>query len=332
MDNVRVVVDAMGGDNAPSVVVDGTIQAINQEKNIIAILVGKEDVIKKELEKYQYNKDQIEIVHADEVIKNTDSPVMSVRRKKTSSIVVGLKLVKDGHADAFVSAGSTGAVLAGGTLIVGRIKGIERPALASLIPNSKGFTLLLDIGANVDCKPSFLVQFAKMGAIYYESFLGTTNPTVGLVNNGAEETKGNALTKEAYSLLKEDESINFIGNVEARDIPAGVANVVVCDGFVGNVILKYTEGFATAMLGMIKNALLSTFVSKIGALMIKKAMKKMLKSFDYSEYGGAPLLGLNGLVVKTHGSSNAIAIKNTVLQCRTFHKEKVNEKIKKKIL
>jgi glycerol-3-phosphate acyltransferase PlsX len=312
MDYLRVAVDAMGGDNAPGSVVAGCIEAINQVNNIQVLLVGKESLIQEELKKYNYNKEQVVIIHADEIIE-------------------GLKLVKEQEAEAFVSAGSTGAVLAGGTIIVGRIKGIERPALASFIPNEKGFTLLLDVGANVDCKPTQLVQFAQMGSIYFESFMNKQSPSVGLVNIGEEEEKGNVLAKETYALLKEEASINFAGNVEARDISKGHVDVAVCDGFVGNVILKYTEGFAMSLLKMIKQSLMSKFVSKIGALLIKGSLKDMMKTLDYTEYGGAPLLGLNGLVVKTHGSSDATAIKNTILQCNTFYKEKVNDKIKQKL-
>lgn len=332
MNYLRVAVDAMGGDNAPNSVVTGCVEAIKLEPNIQIYLVGKEELIKAELKKFEYNSKQLVIVNADEVIENCESPVMAIRNKKNSSIVVGLKLVKEQQAEAFVSAGSTGAVLAGGTIIVGRIKGIERPALASLIPNEKSFTLLLDCGANVDCKPSQLVQFAQMGSIYYENILGKKSPRVGLVNIGEEEEKGDMLSKEAYALLKEDTSINFCGNVEARELPSGNYDVVVCDGFVGNVILKYTEGFAMSLLGMIKKALLGSFISKVGALMIKGSLKKMMKTLDYTEYGGAPLLGLNGLVVKTHGSSDAKAIKNTILQCNKFYQEKVNEKIKQSLM
>lgn len=332
MSYLRIAVDGMGGDNAPNSVVEGCIEAISKEKKIQLLLVGKEKVLKEELKKYNYNKEQIIIVNADEIIENSESPVMAIRRKKSSSIVVGLKLVKEKEAEAFVSAGSTGAVLAGGTIIIGRLKGIERPALASFIPNEKGFTLLLDCGANVDCKPSQLVQFAKMGGIYYESFMKKENPTIGLLNIGEEEEKGNILSKETHALLKETPTINFAGNIEARDISTGKVDVVICDGFVGNIVLKYTEGFAMSLFSMIKKSLLSSFTSKIGALLIKKSLKDMMKALDYTEYGGAPLLGLNGLVVKTHGSSDSKAIKNTILQCNTFYQEKVNEKIKLNIL
>lgn len=331
MNYLRVAVDAMGGDYAPNSVVAGCVEAVNQEKNIQVLLVGKQDLINDELKKFHYNKEQIVVVNAEEVIENSEPPVMAIRRKKDSSIAVGLRLVKEKQAVAFVSAGSTGAVLAGGTMIVGRLKGIERPALASFIPNEKSFTLLLDCGANVDCKPSQLHQFAQMGAIYYESFIGNKTPRVGLVNIGEEEEKGNMLSKETFLLLKEDAGLNFGGNIEARDIPKGNFDVIVCDGFVGNVILKYTEGLADYLFKMIKKSLLSSFIAKLGALMIKGSLKKMMKGMDYTEYGGAPLLGLNGLVVKTHGSADAKAIKNTILQCNVFSKEKVNEKIMEKL-
>lgn len=331
MDKITVAIDAMGGDNAPAVVVEGCIAAIKQEKNIKVLLVGNEELIKQELQKYEYDSEQVKIIDAKEVIENTESPVIAIRKKKESSMVKGLGLVKQKEADAFVSAGSTGALLAGGTLIVGRIKGIERPALGSLIPNNNGFSLLIDCGANVDSKPSYLVQFAKMGSIYYESFLGISNPKVGLINIGDEEEKGNNLTKETYSLLKEEETINFVGNVEAREIPSGAAHVVVCDGFVGNIILKYTEGFAMSLFGILKKAFLSNTKSKLGALLLKGSMKTMMKKFDYTEYGGVPLLGLEGLLVKAHGSSDAKAFKNAIIQCKTFVEQNVNEKIKQKI-
>jgi glycerol-3-phosphate acyltransferase PlsX len=331
MAGVRVVVDAMGGDDAPGVVVRGCVDAINQEKDIKIILVGKEDAIQEELNMLNYNKDQLEIVHAADVIENTDSPVMAIRRKKESSLVKALNLVKEQKGDAIISAGNTGALLAGATLIIGRIQGVERPCLATLLPNRKGFSLLVDSGANVDCKPSYLVQFAQMGATYYEGIMGISEAEVGLVNIGVEDTKGNQLAKEAYTLLKDNKTISFLGNVEARDIPNGDANVIVCDGFVGNVILKYTEGFASTIFDLIKEAVTAGTISTIGALLIRKSMRRMKKKFDYTEYGGAPLLGLKGLVVKTHGSADAKAIKNTVLQCKKFHDEKINEKILSKI-
>ena len=323
----RVALDAMGGDNAPGEIVKGAVDAVNSRKEIEVILTGKEEVIKQELAKYTYPEEQIRIVDATEVIETAEPPVMAIRRKKDSSIVKAMKLVKEGEADAFVSAGSSGAVLVGGQVIVGRIKGIERAPLAPLIPTAKGVSLLIDCGANVDARPSHLVQFAKMGSIYMEHVIGVKKPKAGIVNIGAEEEKGNALVKETFPMLKACEDINFIGSVEARDIPSGVADVIVCEAFVGNVILKLYEGLGATLISKIKGGMMSTLRSKIGALLVKPALKETLKTFDASEYGGAPLLGLNGLVVKTHGSSTAKEVKNSILQCVQFHEQKINEKI-----
>lgn len=328
----KVVVDAMGGDNAPFEIVKGAIDAVNENNQVKVILCGKEDAIKQELEKYTYDQTRVEIANASEVIATDEAPVMAIRKKKDSSIVVGLNKIKDGSADAFVSAGCSGAVLVGGQLIAGRIRGIERAPFAPLIPTEKGVALLLDAGANVDARPSHLVQFAKMGSVYMENVIGVKNPRVAIVNIGAEEEKGNALVKETFPLLKNCPEINFIGSIEARDIPAGYADVVVCEAFVGNVILKLYEGVGLTMIKMIKGGLMSTFRSKIGALLIKPALKSTLKTFDVKEYGGAPLLGLNGLVVKTHGSSKAGEIKNSVIQCVTFKEQNIKEKIKEKVI
>ncbi len=331
-DLVKVAVDAMGGDNAPLEIVKGAVEAVNESKSIKVFLVGKETLIQEELKKYSYDKERIEIVHAEDVITNDEAPVMAIRRKKESSIVVAMKLVKEKEADAFVSAGSTGAVLVGGQLIVGRIKGVERPPLAPLIPTMKGVSLLIDCGANVDARSSHLVQFAKMGSVYMEHVVGIKNPKVAIVNIGAEEEKGNMLVKETYPLLKNCNEINFIGSIEARDIPYGKADVIVCEAFVGNVILKLYEGLAGALISKVKEGLMSTLRSKIGALLIKPALKQTLKQFDASKYGGAPMLGLNGLVVKTHGSSNSVEIKNSILQCIAFKEQNINEKIKMNVM
>lgn len=328
---VNIALDAMGGDNAPGEIIKGAIEAANADKRVKLFLVGKEPAIQEELKKYEYDPSQVEIVHAEEVIEMSEPPVMAIRRKKDSSIVKAMYLVKDGTCDAFVSAGSTGAVLVGGQVIVGRIKGVERPPLAPLIPNENGVSLLIDCGANVDARPSHLVQFAKMGSIYMESIMGVKNPRVAIVNIGAEEEKGNALVKETYPLLKNCPDINFTGSIEARDIPAGAADVIVCEAFVGNVILKMYEGVGSVMLKKVKSGMMTSLRSKIGALLVKPALKKTLKSFNTDEYGGAPMLGLNGLVVKTHGSSKALEIKNTILQCVTFKEQKINEKIKEVI-
>ena len=328
----RVAVDAMGGDNAPVEIVKGAVDAVNANQKIKVYLTGKEDVVKAELSKYTYDTERIEVVNADEVIETAEPPVLAIRKKKNSSIVVALNLVKDGTCDAFVSAGSSGAVLVGGQLIVGRIRGIERPPLAPLIPTEKGCSLLIDCGANVDARPSHLVQFAKMGSVYMESVMGVGKPRVAIVNIGAEEEKGNALVKETFPLLKNCPEINFIGSIEARDIPTGYADVIVCEAFAGNIILKLYEGVGATLIKKVKAGMMTSLRSKIGALLVKPALKKTLKTFDLQEYGGAPLLGLNGLVVKTHGSSKAIEIKNSILQCVTFKEQKINEKIKDKVI
>lgn len=330
-DRTIVALDAMGGDNAPKEMIKGAVQALVKTDAVQVLLVGKEDVIRAELAQYTYDKARIEVVNATEVIETAEPPVNAIRRKKDSSIVVGMKLVKEGQADAFVSAGSSGAVLVGGQVIVGRIKGVERPPLAPLIPTEKGASLLVDCGANVDARPSHLVQFAKMGSIYMEHVVGIKNPKVGIVNIGAEEEKGNALVKETFPLLKGEKNINFIGSVEAREIPHGQADVIVCEAFAGNIILKLFEGVGSVLISEIKKGMMGSLRSKIGALLVKPALKKTLKSFDSSEYGGAPLLGLNGLVVKTHGSSTAKEICNTIIQCVTFKEQKINEKIKESI-
>ena len=328
MDEItRVAVDAMGGDNAPDEIVKGVVEAVGLREDIKVFLVGKEELVKEKLKAYSYKEDQIEIVDAQEVIEMAEPPVAAIRKKKDSSIVVGLNMVKRGEADAFVSAGSTGAVLAGGQLIVGRMKGVERPPLAPLIPTAKGVSLLIDCGANVDARASQLVQFAKMGSIYMERIVGVKKPRVAIVNIGAEEEKGNALVKEAMPLLKACTDLHFIGSIEARDIPFGAADVIVCEAFVGNVILKLYEGTSSMLLSQVKKTLMSSARTKLGALLIKPALKQTLKGFDASQYGGAPMLGLKGLVVKAHGSSNASEVKQSVIQCVQFSKQKINEKI-----
>lgn len=330
-DMVKIALDAMGGDNAPSEIIKGMVEALKEADDIYVYLVGQEDVVKAELEKYEYDKNRVEVVHASEVIETAEPPVMAVRKKKDSSLVKALYMVKDGTCDAFVSAGSSGAILVGGQLIVGRLKGVERAPLAPVIPTEKGCALLIDCGANVDAKAHHLVQFAKMGSIYCKNALGIENPRVAIVNIGAEEEKGNALVKETFPLLKATEGINFIGSIEAREIPAGAADVIVCEAFVGNVILKLYEGTASALVRQIKKGLMSTLKSKIGAALAMPALKKTLKTFSTEEHGGAPLLGLKGLVVKTHGSSKAIEVKNSLLQCKTFKEQNINEQIKEQL-
>ena len=328
---IKVAVDAMGGDNAPAEMVRGAVGAVTLRQDIKVALVGQQDIIKDELEKCAFGGSQIEIVHAEEVIETAEPPVMAIRKKKKSSIVIGMNMVKDGSADAFVSAGSSGAILVGGQVIIGRIKGVERPPLAPLIPTEKGVSLLIDCGANVDARSSHLVQFAKMGSIYMENVLGVKRPKVAIVNIGAEEEKGNALVKETFPLLKNSPDINFVGSIEARDIPHGDADVIVCEAFVGNVILKLYEGVGATLIGMVKQGMMQSTRSKVGALLVKPALKETLKAFDASQYGGAPLLGLKGLVVKAHGSSKAQEITNSIIQCVTFKEQEINEKIRKNI-
>ena len=331
-ERTRVAVDAMGGDYAPSEIVKGAVAALNRNENIEVTLVGDETSIKEELNKYDsYPTDRVRILPTTEVIETAEHPVNAIKKKKDSSMVVGLKEVKLKNADAFVSCGNSGALLVGGQLVAGRIKGIKRAPFAPLIPTEKGVSLILDCGANVDARSDHLVQFARMGSIYMEHVMGVKNPKVAIVNIGAEEEKGNALVKETFPLLKECKDINFVGSVEARDIPKGDVDVIVCEAFVGNVILKLYEGLASTLVHVIKKGLMSTLISKIGAAMASTALKKTLKSFDASEYGGAPLLGLNGLVVKAHGSATSKEIANAIEQCVTFKEQNITEMITKSL-
>ena len=328
---IRVAVDAMGGDNAPFVTVKGAVDALKESSSLKVFLVGKEDIVNAELSKYDYDKSRIEVVNATEEIEMAEPPVMAIRTKKDSSIVKAMYMVNHGEADAYVSAGSTGATLVGGQVIVGRLKGVDRAPLAPLIPTEKGNSLLIDCGANVDARSNHLVQFAKMGTVYMENVMGIKNPTVAIVNIGAEEEKGNALVKETFPLLKNCPDINFIGSIEARDIPSGFADVIVCEAFTGNVILKMYEGVAKSMMHVIKKSMMGSLKTKIGALLIKDDLKKSLSDYSMDKYGGAPMLGLKGLVVKTHGSANDIEVKNSILQCVTFTEQKISEKISAKL-
>jgi len=330
---VNIAVDAMGGDNAPYEIVKGCVDALKKSDLIKVYLFGNEEAIKECLEKENasFDTNRLELINCSEEIEMSEPPVNAIRKKKDSSIVKGMQAVKEGRCDAFVSAGNSGAVLVGGQTIVGRIKGVERAPLAPLIPTQEGAALLVDCGANVDARPTMLLQFAKMGSIYMENIMGINNPKVGIVNIGAEEEKGNMLVKESFPLLKNCPDINFIGSVEARDIPKGECDVIVCDAFVGNVILKFYEGTGKTLLKTIKDALMTNIKTKIGALLIKSTLKETLKKFDVSEYGGAPLLGLNGLVVKTHGSSTAKEVTTTLLQCISFKEANINQKISDKI-
>ena len=331
-EKTKVVLDAMGGDHSPGEMVLGAVNAVKEKDNLFVYIVGPSDRIQAELDKYEYPKDQIEIVHASDEITCHDAPVQAIRGKKDSSMVVGLRMVKEGKADGFVSAGNSGAVLVGGQVLVGKMKGIERAPLAPIVPTLKGVSLLVDCGANVDAKPSNLVQFAQMGSIYMENALKIERPTVGILNIGAEEEKGNALVKETYPLLKECKGINFIGSVEARDFIYGAADIVVTEAFAGNVMLKTIEGVASGLFKLIKNSITATPVSTIGAALVKPQLKNVAKIFDATEYGGAPLLGLNGLVVKIHGNASHKEVKNALFQVEMFRSQDVNGKIKEQLL
>lgn len=334
---VKVALDVSGGDNAPYEIIKGAVLAVNENTDLKIYLVGQTDVINKTLDDLKINgikikNDALEIVEAPDIITNDEAPVMAIRRKKDSSIAVAMRLVKDGKADAFVSAGSTGAILAGGQLIIGRLRGIERSPLAVLIPTQTGVAMLLDCGANVDSRSSQLIQYAVMGSIYMKNILDIESPKVAIVNVGTEEEKGNALVKETYPVLKSRNDINFIGSIEARQIPYGDADVIVCDAFVGNVILKLYEGVAGVLLSSLKKGFLSSLISKIGAFLAKRSLKKTLAAFDITRYGGAPMLGLNGLLVKTHGNAKSIEVKNSIIQCISFKNQGINDKIKKYLL
>ncbi len=331
MSNIIIAVDAMGGDNAPFEIVKGCVSASKEHKNIKIILVGREDDVQNELDKYEYDKLKINVINADEIIATDEVPTSAIKNKKNSSMVIGLNLVKSGEAAAFISAGNTGALLTGAVTIIKRIKGVERPALGTLMPMENGkSSLLIDAGANVDAKPSYLVQFAKMGSVYMENVMGIENPKIGLINIGAEKEKGNTLTKETYELL-EQADINFVGNIEARDLFLGEVDVMVCDAFVGNVVLKFAEGFVKSIMRIIKRELLAGFLSKIGAMLSAGAFKRLKKYFDYSKVGGAPFIGLSGLVVKAHGNSEEKDIVGAINQCIKFIESDIVNKIQEKI-
>ncbi len=328
---VRIALDGMGGDNAPVEIVKGAVDAVNKYENVSIVILGDEHQIAEELGLHDYPKDKISIFPTTEVIEMAEHPVNAIRTKKDSSIVKGLHLVKDGECDAFLSGGSTGAILVGGQTIVGRVKGVERSPLVPMFPTLNGFSLLIDCGANVDSKPSQLVQYAKMGTIYKKEMMGVENPTVGIVNIGAEEEKGNALVKETFPLLKACKDINFVGSVEARDIPEGVVDVMVCDAFVGNVILKLYEGTASALMKAMKKGMMSSLRGKIGGALVKPSLKKTIVAYTAADQGGAPMLGLKGLVVKMHGNSTAIECSAAIKQCLRLHEADIVGKIRDSI-
>ncbi|RDY28696.1 phosphate acyltransferase PlsX [Romboutsia weinsteinii] len=324
---MKIVIDGMGGDNAPRSNVEGAVKAI-KEYGVELIITGDKELLENEFSNYEFDRSKLEIVHTTEIIENEDKPVKAIRSKKDSSMVVALNLVKQGKASAIVSAGSTGALLAGGLFVVGRIKGIDRPCLCPVIPNvARGMTLIADGGANVDCKPRNLVEFAAMSNIYAKKVLDMESPKLALANIGTEEGKGNDLTKKAYEELK-NLDLNFIGNMEARDVINAYTDIIVCDGFTGNMLLKSAEGVAMSVMKLIKETLLSSTKGKIGAMFIKDDLRQLKSFMDYAEYGGAPLLGVNGGVIKAHGSSNSKAIKNAINQGIKFAEGNVVEDIK----
>lgn len=322
--SMKVAVDAMGGDFGPRVTVEGALKA-SREYKIEALLVGLEDLIKKEFDRLDHSKTKITIINAAEAI-GMGEGMLSIRRKKRSSIRVGAELVKKGEAEAFVSTGNTGAVVYISKKILGALKGVEKPALSLLVPSLTGLTLLIDVGANVNCRPHHLEQFGVMGHIFMESVLGLKNPRVGLMSVGEEDSKGNELTKEVFERLQSS-SLNFIGNIEGKDIYSGKADIIVSDGFTGNVALKVSEGVVETFFYMARTELMKNFFSKIGLFLMKRNLKKIYKKIDYAEYGGAPLLGINGVCIIGHGRSNPNAVKNAVGLARDFVQNKVQEKI-----
>lgn len=328
---MKIILDGMGGDNGYSAIVHGAVLALKEMKHEI-VIIGRKEIIEKELKKYSYDKNRLILVDATEEITNEEAPVRAVRTKKDSSIVKGLNMIKEGRGDVFISAGSTGALLSGGLFILGRIQGIDRPAIACIYPIVGGkASLLVDAGANAECKPNNLLEFGIMGNIYMEKVLGRTNPRVGLVNIGVEVKKGNTLVRSAYELLKESK-MNFVGNVEARDVPKGACDVIVADGFTGNVVLKLTEGLAWNILQVLKRMFTQGLKAKLGAALLVDKLGDLKQQFDYSEYGGAPILGVKGAILKMHGASGAKAVKNTILKSIPFVEGKVVETIQNSVL
>ncbi|NLB42278.1 MAG: phosphate acyltransferase PlsX [Clostridiales bacterium] len=324
---MRIIVDGMGGDHAPKEIVKGSVEAA-LDYGIDITLTGDKQLLEQELKSLNAPMDRFEIIHTTQVITMEDSPVKAIKGKSDSSMVKAMEMIRKDSDSVLISAGSTGALLAGGLLKVGRIKGIDRPALTALLPFRKKSTLLLDMGANTECKPVNLIQFAIMGTVYMESVVGIKNPTVGLLNIGTEETKGSELYKSAYKLMIETKDINFVGNIEAREVPEGVVDILVCDGFTGNIVLKYTEGFAHSIFSMLKESMMKSTRSKLGALLLKPSLVSLKKGLDSNEIGGAPLLGINGGIIKAHGSSNATAIKNAIRQGKLHAENDVLRQIK----
>jgi glycerol-3-phosphate acyltransferase PlsX len=324
-----IVVDAMGGDNAPDAEIEGVIKAV-KELPVAVILVGREELIRKVLKQYDVKGMAIKIVHASEIISMNESGATAVRKKKDSSIHVACRLVRDGNADGFVSAGNTGAVMAISKLVMGTLESVDRPGLAAVLPTKNGASVLIDVGANVDCKPHQMVQFAIMGHIYSKNILHKPKPTIGLMSIGAEQSKGNELTREVYKILSASK-LNFVGNVEGRDVYDGKTDVIVCDGFTGNVALKISEGLIEAMLMLLKEELSRNWTSKVGALLTQQSFRSLKRKLDYSEYGGAPLLGVRGISIICHGRSNSNAIKNAIRVANEYCEMKTNDRIQREI-
>lgn len=329
---MRIIVDAMGGDNGPSVVVEGVIEAILEKGNKIEeiLIVGKKEMLIKELDKRQGSDLPIQIIHASEVIEMEESPAVAVRTKKDSSIVVAMKLLKEKKAEAIISPGNTGAVMASALLNLGRLEGIARPAIATLIPTNKGMSVLLDVGANVDCKPKHLFQFALMGQVYAKYILGIKSPSIGLLSVGEEKGKGCGLTNATYDLLKST-SLNFIGNVEGRDIINGKVDVVICDGFVGNVVIKFAESLVETILEFLKKEISKSFIQKLGAFFLRPTFNALKKKLDHQEYGGAPLMGVKGNCIICHGSSTSKSIQSALKMASMFVKQEVSNHIEESV-
>lgn len=327
---MRIALDAMGGDYAPAVTIEGAIETVNDFEDINIILVGDESSIKKELENKKYPHNQISVKHASQVVGMDEPPSVAIRKKKDSSIRRALELVKDGGADAFVSAGHSGVVMATALLLLRASRGVDRPAIATIMPTLKAPVVLIDAGANLYCKPENLLQFALMGSTYCKVILGRSEPKVSLLSIGEEDTKGNELTKEAFKLLRKAD-INFTGNIDGKDIFIGNADVIVCDGFIGNIVLKTSEGLADAIIKMLKREIADVVVGRIGYLLVKPALRNFKKKTDYDEYGGAPLLGINGTCIISHGRSTAKAIRNALRVAADFSEKKAYEVIASEI-
>ncbi|MDR0851089.1 MAG: phosphate acyltransferase PlsX [Clostridiales Family XIII bacterium] len=330
---MRIILDGMGGDHAPDEIIKGAVDVADLIDHEI-VVVGDEKQIEKALEDAGADAKKFSIIHAPDVIENTDTPVKAIRQKKNSSMVIGLETVRDGAGDLFISAGNSGALMTGATLITGKINGIYRPALGSTYPilGMGKASLLLDAGANAECKPHNLLQFAVMGSIYAKDVIGKVNPTIGLVNMGTEPGKGSTFLKEAYKLIEsnsEELGLNFIGNVEARDLPIGICDVIVCDGLVGNVVIKMTEGMALSISHLMRRKFSEGVVAKAGAALLYGKLAEIKKAFDYTEYGGAPVLGVKGAVVKMHGSSDATAVRNSIAKAVPFMENRVVNTIEK---